>query len=346
MDESLVFKPGVMALPDYVPGEYRKGYAKLASNENNYGASPLVVKALRKASSKTQLYPYQDEEVREALAGYAGVEAKSIVIGNGSDELMDMLVKVFPGPVAGSYPSFSEYPIAAGAVGEKYVPVRLQDDFTFSAEEFLLDAPDFRLAFLCSPNNPTGLSIPDGQLRMMLDTGRIIVLDEAYSEFSGKTRVPWLRDYPNLVILRTLSKAFALAGLRIGYAVADPRVAAAMMKVKIPFNVNSLAQAAALAALSDLPYARRCVKKILKGRQDIYKALSSKFKAYPSDSNFVFSDVSPMTAEGFFDAMIAKKIIVRKFGRFKGYAGEYVRVSAGDDLENKRFRKAVAGLGR
>jgi histidinol-phosphate aminotransferase len=337
-------RPGVMGLPDYVPGEYREGYAKLASNENNYGPSPHVVAAIRLWSARTQLYPYLDGEVRERLAAYAGVKAGGVVLGNGSDELMDMLVKVFEGPVAGSYPSFSEYPIAAGAVGERYVSVPLEDDFTFNEEKFLEEAAGCNLAFLCSPNNPTGISITDDAVRAVLEAGMVVVLDEAYYEFSGKTRAKWLKKYPNLIILRTLSKAFALAGLRIGYALAGPEVAKAMLKVKIPFNVNSLAQAAALAALGDVRYSHNCVKKIVKDRERIYKALSAKYKAYPSESNFVLADVRPMTAKGFFDGMLAEGIIVRKFGKFQGYPGEYVRVSPGTKDETERFIEALGRL--
>jgi len=341
MDLDDYIKPNVAGLPDYVPGEYRPGFVKLASNENNYGPSPKVVKVLKEWANRTQLYPYRTDEVRQKLAEYAGVGRDNIILGNGSDELMDMAVKVFSGPAAGSYPSFSEYPIVAGAVGKKYVPVRLEDDFRFDAKRFLKEAADCRLAFLCSPNNPTGLSIPDDELQKVLDTDRIVVLDEAYYEFSGKTRLPWMKDYPNLIILRTMSKAFALAGLRIGYAIADPKIIAAFNKVKIPFNISSLAEAAAVAALDDLDYMRWCVVKILDGREKVYKALSRKFKAYESDSNFVFADVSPLTAQGFFDRLAEDKMIVRKFGAFKGFRGEYVRVSPGNEVENKKFEKAM-----
>ncbi|MFH1055206.1 MAG: histidinol-phosphate transaminase [Candidatus Altiarchaeota archaeon] len=344
MDVKDCIRPNVLSLPDYVPGEFREGFIKLASNENNFGPSPKVVEVLREWSGRTQLYPYRSDEVRGKVAEYAGVGKENIALGNGSDELMDMLVKVFEGPVAGSYPSFAEYPIAAGAMGEKYVPVKLGGDFTFDARRFLKEAGDCRLAFLCSPNNPTGLSIPDSDVKAVLDDGKVVVLDEAYYEFSGKSRVGWVRDYPNLIVLRTLSKAFALAGLRVGYAVADPIVVRAMLKVKLPFNLSSLAEAASVAALDDLGYMRWCVNKIVAGRESIYKALSSKFKPYPSDSNFIFADVTPMTSQEFFDRMVERKIIVREFGKLKGFKGEYIRVSAGTVEENKEFVKAISSL--
>jgi len=337
-------KAGIMGLPDYVPGEYREGYIKLASNENNFGPSPKVTEALRALSDKTHLYPYRTEEVREKVARYVGVGKDNIILGNGSDELMDMLVKVYKGPVAGSYPTFSEYPIVAGAVGAKYVEVKLEDDFTFDGRKFLKKAGKSKLLFLCSPNNPTGLSIPDDELMPVLDSGKIVVLDEAYFEFSDKTRVKLLADYENLIILRTLSKAFALAGLRVGYAVAGEGVTRAMLKVKIPFNVSSFAEAAAIAALDDIPYATRCVERIVAGRERVYSALSKRFRPLKSDSNFVYADVSPMTAQGFFDKLIGKRIIVRKFGRFRGFGGEYVRVSPGTEEETEAFAAAIDSI--
>jgi histidinol-phosphate aminotransferase len=337
-------RKNIWQLPEYVPGEYREGCVKLASNENNYGPSPKVVKTLKEWSGRTQLYPYLDDEVREKIGKYAGVKAGNIVLGNGSDELMDMAVKVFTGPVAGSYPSFSEYPIAAGAVGEEYTAVTLEDDFTFKSERFLKEAGDFGLAFLCSPNNPTGISITDEELKPVLETDRTVVLDEAYFEFSEKTRVKWLKKYPNMIILRTMSKAFALAGLRIGYAIADEESVKAMLKVKIPFNVNSLAEAAALAALDDIPYAEKCVRKIVADRDRIYEAMSAKYKAYPSDSNFTFADVRPLTAQQFADKMLKEKIIVRRFSRFQGYPGEYVRISPGTEKETEKFVEAVSRI--
>ncbi len=337
-------RPYVWGLDEYVPGEYREGYVKLASNENNYGPGPNVVEALREWSGKAYMYPYRSREVCEGIAEYVGCGPENIVLGNGSDELMDMCVKVFKGPVAGSYPSFAEYPIAAGAVGEKYVSVKLEDNFRFNADRFLEEAGNCNLAFLCSPNNPTGLSIPDDDVKAVLDSGKTVVLDEAYYEFSGKTRVEWTDDYQNLIVLRTMAKAFALAGLRIGYAVAGEEAADALSRVKPPFNVNLLAESAALAALEDTCYMRECVDKITADRNRIYDALSKRFKTWRSDSNFVLADVSPMTAQEFFEQMIKERIIVRKFGEFRGFKGEYVRVNAGTKEETDKFMEAISSL--
>jgi histidinol-phosphate aminotransferase len=335
---------GVFGLPEYVPGEYCEGYIKLASNENNYGPSQKVVDALKRISSKTNLYPFRDDDVRGKIAGYAGVKKENIVLGNGSDEIIDFITKAFKGPYAGMRPSFPIYKIAANTMGEKYIEVPYEKDFVFDAGNFLEKTKKANVFFLCSPNNPTGTSISDKDLRMVLESGKIIILDEAYIEFAGKSRAAWTRKYKNLIILRTMAKAFALAGLRIGYAVASKEAAETLMKVKPPFNTSSFAQEAALAALDDIAYMRKSVEKIKKEKERVYNALSKRYKIIRSDGNFIFFDVSPMGAQKFYDKMLEKKIIVRKYGKIKGYKGEYIRVSVGTENENNIFLGALNGL--
>ena len=343
MDVSKALRPRVGSLPKYVPGEFREGFVKLASNENNYGPSPKVVEALKEWADKTQLYPYRGDELRGKLAKYVGCSRENICLGNGSDELMDLLVKVFKGPYGGSYPSFANYEIVAGMMGEDYIEVALEDDFRFDADRFNTATKNCALLFLCSPNNPTGTSISDAELKKVLETGKIVVLDEAYVEFCGNSRVSWIKKYPNLIVLRTMSKAFALAGVRMGYSVASADVTSALLKVKPPFNTNSLSEAAALAALDDLGYMRECVTKIREDTAAIYEALSKKYKPVKSDSNFVLCDVSPLSAQEFFDKMIEAEIIIRKFGAFQATKGNYIRVSAGTKGETQKF---VEALGR
>jgi histidinol-phosphate aminotransferase len=341
MDVNGFMRRDLTVLESYVPGEYRPDCIKLASNENNWGPSPKVVETLREWAQKTHIYPYRNRQVRENVAVYAGVDSGNVVLGNGSDEIMDMILKVFKGPAAGSYPSFAIYPFISAVWGETYVEVPLEGDFKFNAERFNQRSKDASILFLCSPNNPTGLGIADDDVKAVLETGKLVVLDEAYAEFAGVSRAEWVRDYPNLIVLRTMAKAFALAGLRIGYAVAGEELAAALSRVRMPFNVNSLAEAAAVAALADIPYMRKCVNAINRDRDRIYEALNGRFNAVKSDANFVMADVSPMSAQQFFDRMLAENIIVRKLGRFRGYPGEYVRVSPGTAEETDRFLEAL-----
>lgn len=333
-----------MDLPKYIPGEYLEGYVKLASNENNWGPSPKVVETLKENADKVFLYPYKAQFVNEKLAEYVGVDKENILCGNGSDELLDLILKAFKGPVVASTPSFAYYPIAAKGFGEKFIEIQLEADFTFNAEKFIEGAQDARIAFLCSPNNPTGMGISDMDVAKVLGTDMLVVVDEAYAEFAKADRTKLIKDYDNLIVLRTLSKSFALAGLRIGYAVAQPELINALSKVRPPFSNNILSETAALTALDDIPYMRDCVSKIIRGRKMISDALSKKFRVYPSESNFVFADVSPYTAEEFYQKIFNEKIIVRKFNTIKGYPGEYIRVNAGTEMENKLFIDAVEKL--
>ncbi|MBU0762539.1 MAG: histidinol-phosphate transaminase [Candidatus Altiarchaeota archaeon] len=344
MKQGYCIRPGVSALPEYVPGEYRRGFIKLASNENNFGPSRKVVETLKSLADKTGLYPYREGDVRAKIAKYAGVNSENIVLGNGSDEVMDLIVKAFRGPYAGMYPSFPVYKLAAKIMGEGYVEVPYDDGFRFNARKFISKAEGAKVFFLCSPNNPTGTSISDTDLKKVLATGKLVVLDEAYVEFTGKSRASWVRKYQNLIVLRTMAKAFALAGLRIGYGIAPKEIVDILMKVKPPFNTSSFAQEAALAALEDISYMRKNVAKIRRGRDKIYNALSKKFKPVKSDSNFILFDVSPMTADEFFNKMLSKKIIVRKYGKFKGFPGEYIRVNAGTEEETEKFINAVNNI--
>jgi histidinol-phosphate aminotransferase len=328
----------------YIPGKYMTDQVKLASNENNWGPSKKVVEELEIWSKKTQLYPYRGSEVIDALSEYVDVDSDCIFLGNGSDELIDLTFKVFKGDAAASYPSFLIYPLASKISAREFTSVSLDEDFNFDGGRFLKKAGDSDILFLCSPNNPTGLSISDDDLSKVLESGKVVVLDEAYSEFAGGSFVSWVRDYPNLIVLRTLAKAFALAGLRIGYGIAQKEIAGYFRKVSYPFNVSSLAQAAAVAALNDLDYMRDCVSKIVSDREKIYKALDSKFKAIPSKSNFVLADVSPAESEVVYDRLAELGFIIRRFGSFEGFDGDYVRVSAGTTDESSAFIEALESI--
>jgi histidinol-phosphate aminotransferase len=344
MDVRSLVRPWVFDLEKYVPGEFRPGYIKLASNENNYGPSPKVVKAVREYAGKAYIYPYLDGEVRKKAAKYAGVIEDCVMTGNGSDELMELVLKTFKGPVAGFYPSYASYRIFPRMLGMEYSEVSLGRDFAFDVDVFLEEARNARIFFIGSPNNPTGNVVDEDDLTRVLYSGKIVVLDEAYFEFAGKSFVKLTKEFQNLVVLRTLSKAFGIGGLRVGYAVADSDTISYLNNLKPPFSIASVSEVAALAALDDLKYMKNCVKKIVKDRDFLYEKLRSKFKVYPSRANFLLCDVSPMTAEGFFNKMLKEKIIVRKFGKFKGFKGDFVRITVGTGKENRILVKAFENI--
>jgi histidinol-phosphate aminotransferase len=344
MDVRGLAKPWVFGLGNYVPGETREGCIKLASNENNYGPSPRAIEAVREAMSGVHMYPYKNNLLEEKVAEYAKVSPKNVVCGNGSDELIELVLKAFRGPAAGFRPSFSGYKVISEALGTQYSDIPLNREFGFDAGEFVKKNRGANIFFLANPNNPTGGIIGREDIERVLDAGKITVVDEAYFEFYGKTVSGLIGDYPNLIVLRTFSKAFGLGGLRVGYAIAAEETSRLLLKVRPPFSVNALAHEAALAALDDVGYMGECVKKILADREKYGKILAKKLRVYPSFANFWPADVSPMSAQEFFERMIAKKIVVRKFGNFPGFLGEYVRITVGRTDENEKLASAVAGL--
>ena len=341
-----LMKPWVTGLDGYVPGRMREGFVKLASNENNYGPSPKVIAEIKKWARRAYIYPYRDDEVVEGAAKYAGVGTENIVPGNGSDEIIELILKTFKGPVGSISPTYSEYRLFSEAVGEEYVSSRLGGGFCFDAGRFIRETQRANILFLCSPNNPTGGVIPREDVAKVAETGKIVVVDEAYWEFSGeKSAACLVSEYENLIVMRTLSKAFGLAGGRFGYAIANPEIAKVMLKIKAPFSVSLITQAAAIAAFKDTTHMRKCARSIREDTKLVYKELSRRFKACPTRSNFVFFDTSPKyTSKEFFDRMLEKMIIVRSFGRVEGFAGEYSRVSAGTREETKKFVKALKEL--
>ncbi|MFZ2454951.1 MAG: histidinol-phosphate transaminase [Candidatus Altiarchaeia archaeon] len=337
-------KPWIPGLCCYTPGKTIEGYVKLASNENNYGPSPKVKEAIKKAADAVNIYPYKDPELRKKIAEYCGTKPGNIITGNGSDESIDLIFKTFKGPVLSFNPTYAEYRIFSEALGEKYLQIDLEKDLTFPLKRFIAESSKAKILVLCSPNNPSGGVITEEDLREVLDEGKTTVVDEAYVEFHGKTFTPLVKEYENLIILRTFSKAFALAGLRVGYIIADQKIIELLDRVKPPFSVNDLAIEAALAALDDQKYMRETVAKIVKDRDMIYNALKEKYTTYPSESNFILADVSPRRSVDVYKRLLDKKIIVRNLGKYPGFSGEYIRVSVGTTEENKKFIEALKDI--
>lgn len=341
MDKRFI-KPWVDGVVSYVPGKTIEGCVKLASNENNFGPSPKVIAALNKAASCVNTYPYKDVLLREALAKYCGnYSADDVILGNGSDELIDLILKAFKGPLYTFSPTFASYSIYARMLNEKYQETRLNADFSFPLDEFIAGSKDAGIIFLCTPNNPTGTILSEKEIREVLDEGKPTVVDEAYYEYCGKTILPLLKDYDNLIVTRTLAKAFGLAGLRIGYAIANPDTIRVLLKVKPPFNVNILAQEAALAALSDVPYMKDAVEKTIKERDTLYKNIMKRFSAVPSYTNFILVNTMPMPAKEFYEKLLAAGFVVRQLGKFPGFSGEYCRITVGTPEQNKKLTSAL-----
>jgi histidinol-phosphate aminotransferase len=317
---------------------------KLDANESPYGFEP----ALKAAKTvRTNRYPDPDAAgLKRLLAGAFGVKEGNILQGNGSDELIYYLIATFGGPVLYPTPTFSMYGIIARALGERSVEVPLTAEFDLDEDEMLraVRKEKPKLIFLSSPNNPTGNCFSSGRILKVIEkTAGIVVVDEAYQPFaSEKGFLPLLKDYDNLVIMRTLSK-IGLAALRLGFMVADTRIVAEVNKVRLPFNVNSLSQAIAVAALKDKKRLRTAVRTIVSERDRLFEGMANVegVRPFPSEANFILFGVkNPDKIHG---ALLQKGILVRNIN---DVVRGCLRVTVGAPEENDAFLKALAGITR
>jgi histidinol-phosphate aminotransferase len=307
---------------------------KLGSNENPYGPSPKVFEAI--SSVRPERYP-EPERLIDALAEYAGSSPRNVLIGAGMDGVMDTITRLFldPGDRTLIYtPTFSYYEILTATAGAE--PVFLSRGQNFDVPMEVLEG--LKIVFICSPNNPTGNLIPEEALRSIVEsTDAIVFLDEAYAEFSDQNFLSLAAEYENLVVGRTMSKAFGLAGMRLGYAVAPDWIAKEYRRAAPPFfGVTTPSVAAGIAALEDQEYMRRSVKAIREERGRLMEAISE-FR--PSGGNFLYLETkepSGMVAE----KMLRMGIIVRDCFSFRGAGGHGIRVTVGTPEENDRFLKA------
>ncbi|GAA4742528.1 histidinol-phosphate transaminase [Gordonia alkaliphila] len=342
---TLRIRPDLDSLPAYVPGKTFPGALKLASNEVTEPPLPAVVEAITAAATGINRYPDNGAvALTEALAVKLGVTTAEIQTGDGSVTLCQNLITITSGPgdeVLFGWRSFETYPLATRVAGATPVQVPLTGDAVYDLEAMATAITDrTRLIFVCNPNNPTGTIVSAEALRTFLErvpSDLIVALDEAYIEYvrpdaaHAVDALALRREFPNLVVLRTFSKAYGLAGLRVGYAVADPAVVAALSKVHVPFSVNSLAQAAAIAALGaqDQLLARTDAVTVERDRvSDELRALG--YPVSDSQANFVWLALGD-DAAAFATAAIEAGLVVRPF------AGEGVRVTITVPAENDVF---------
>jgi histidinol-phosphate aminotransferase len=327
-----------------------KGIIKLDANENPYPPPQEVIEAINKVLKLVNRYPPEPVKLKEAIAKLNGLDRDNVVVGAGSDELIDLIVKayVYQGAkVAVLYPTFPMYERFTTIAGGSIVRIPLNPDFTFNLNAIMdtLSSKDVQLFFMPNPNNPTGLGPSLEQIEELLQTGVLTVVDEAYYEFSAKTALKLLRNYENLIILRTFSKAYGLAGLRIGYCLASKQVVENLLKVKPPYNVSLIAQEAALTLLENQHIVNATVEAIKKSREALYNSLKQlkHVKPYPSEANFILLDVS---RSGLSSSEISAKLLehgisIRVIGVLSGFQGDFIRVTIGTDYENAMFIEAL-----
>jgi histidinol-phosphate aminotransferase len=293
---------------------------KLDGNENPYGCSPKVYQALA-------TYPYyhnypdpEQRELRKALEGYTGLGRQHIVCGMGSDDLIDLILRLFLKPgdeVINCPPTFGMYPFSTDVCGGRVVDVPRTEDFALDIVGIKKKAltRKAKVIFVASPNNPTGNTTPEKEIVELVGTGKIVVVDEAYAEFGNVTVANLVPAYPNLIVLRTFSKWAGLAGLRIGYGFFPVEIADYLMKIKQPYNANAAAQAAVLASLADIGYLRLNVMKIVMERQRLFGKLKELgwLRPYPSHGNFILCSLPKEEAKEVWQQLRKEGIFVRYF---------------------------------
>jgi histidinol-phosphate aminotransferase len=354
----------VRTLAPYVPGkpieELQRELGltdiiKLASNENPFGPSPRALAAMQKAVGESWLYPDgSGHALKQKLAAKLGVDVSRITLGNGSNDLLVLLAEAFLEPgleaVYSQY-AFAVYAIAVQATGATGVVVAANPPGSAMPLGHDLDAmaraitPQTRLVFVANPNNPTGTWVPAAQLRKFIAAvppHALVALDEAYFEYAGgldlQNGIDWLTEFPNLVVFRTFSKAYGLAGVRVGYAVSHPSVADMLNRVRQPFNVSVVALAGASAALDHPEHMAAAVKVAVAERVRVAARLEKSGTAVlPSAGNFLMLHAGA-NAGARYDALLRRGVIVRPVGNYQ--LPEHLRVTLGTVEQNDRFLSA------
>ncbi len=346
----------VRRIAAYVPGKpiaetarelglAERDILKMASNENPLGASPRALAAIRGALEELHYYPDgSGHDLKQLVSRQLGLRPDNLVLGNGSNDILELAARAFltrDDSAIYSQHAFMVYPLAVLAIGAKGIEVPAKDYGTDLAAMERAIRPDTKIVFLANPNNPTGTFTPWAQIEAFLGRARrdlLVVLDEAYGEYlPAELKSPtasWLARYPNLVVSRTLSKAYGLAGLRVGFGFAHPDVADLMNRVRQPFNVNHLAMVAACAALEDHEFIEKSRRMNAAGLVQLEAGLRKLGLDFiPSRGNFITFRVGD--AARVYDSLLREGVIVRPIA---GYGmPEHLRVTVGLTEQNERF---------
>jgi histidinol-phosphate aminotransferase len=346
---STFIRKSVQKLQAYTPGEQPQvaGLVKLNTNENPYPPSPAVARTLKDtAADLLRLYPDpMCVALRERIAAVQGCAVDEVFVGNGSDEVLRLAIWAFtqPGGAVASFdPSYSLYPVLAAAEEVNFRAIPLAFGFGWTEPPVDLDATLF---FLANPNAPTGLVYPSEAIHAFCQRFKgVVLIDEAYVDFSeGRNCMALAKSLSNVLVCRTLSKSFSLAGLRIGYAIGSSALIGALYKLKDSYNVDRLAQAIALAALGDVPWMQDNARRIVATRERVATELEKRgFGVVPSGANFLFMEPpAGRSAADLFVELRTKKILVRYFPGER--TGNHLRVTIGTDAQMDAFLGALVG---
>jgi histidinol-phosphate aminotransferase len=344
-------RPNIAAMRGYVPGEQLNSpdVVKLNTNENPYPPSPRVFEAVRAALTGDQLRKYPQplgDDFRRAAGRVLGVDPDSILIGNGSDDILTILTRAFVpegGLVVSPTPSYILYRELAAIQGGRFETVRFTEDWRLPDPWPVRDA---HLTFLPNPNSPSGTALSRDELEAFAsEVGGPLVLDEAYADFAGENGLDLPARFPNVVVTRSFSKGYSLAGIRFGFAVADPALIRELVKVKDSYNCDVLSLAAATAAIEDQDYYRGVWAKVVATRERMRVGLRELgFDVTPSRANFLWCRRADRPVKSLYEALKARNILIR-YMNYDGYDG--LRISVGTDAEIDRLltelRSILAG---
>jgi histidinol-phosphate aminotransferase len=343
-------KPAVRRLQAYTLAA-REAPVKINQNENPYDL-PLALKrrVVEQALARpwSRYPPFDPKDLLAKLAAFSGWRADGILAGNGSNELIEALLLVTAGAgtrVVIPEPTFTLYALLTEVLGGEAVRVRLRPDLGYDVDAIRASRRDqaASVTVVCSPNNPTGSCLATDDIRRLCeDDEGLVVIDEAYHEFAGESAVPLLAEYRNLVVLRTFSKAMGMAGLRLGYLLADPLLVREIDKARLPYNVNFFSHLAALAALDAWGELKERVLELERLRDDLFESLSRMpgVRAYPSRANFILIELRDADAKAVFEAVYRRGVLVRDVTSYPMLA-RCLRVSVGNAEENAAFLRAL-----
>lgn len=340
-------KKQVVNLQPYMPHDYDCKY-KLDANESPFNLSEKVRQNVldRISSLDFMIYPDTNSDaLREAIAQHNGVDVKKVVVGNGSDEMIHVLLNTFVDKsdfVLSHRPTFSMYGLNTEVLGGNYEEIPTDEDFNIDVDLLIEKANDLKakVVILCNPNNPTGKLTPKAEiLRLVESTDSIIMVDEAYIEFGGESVVGEVEKYDRLIVSKTFSKAFGAAAIRTGYLISTEEIVNKILAVKAPYNLNAVSQIVAEEILKDTDYIKENVEKILSERNRVFEEMSGieKLKVYETGANFILFKVED--SRKVFEGLLDRGVMVRFFGG--GVLENHLRVSIGTAQANDQFLKGL-----
>lgn len=352
MNRERYFKPEVLRVKGYHLTK-RAATIKLDQNENPFGFPDFLKEKFwqRARALDWERYPdFQMERLTERIAEHVQLPPQNVLVGSGSNSLIQALLMVALAPgdrFILPEPTFTLYGLFGKMLGAEVVSCRLHaEDFSLPMHEMLAacDSPRAKLLVLCTPNNPTANSFPLAQLRELLRAfPGLVVIDEAYQEFSAQDAKPLLQEFENLIILRTFSKALALAGMRVGYMIAAPEICDEVRKARLPYSVNLFSETAILVALDEIAYLNEQVRAIIAQRENLLTALCefSNLRVYPSDANFIL--VRAQNGAALFEHLLRDGILVRDVSGYPSLEN-CLRIGVGTKEQNQRLLESMNGL--